>query len=179
MKYPKKYRYWRWKRSMRQWGKVKQQKTSFFPREPKQLLILFPANSVWLDYFNHEFQQIDAYPAATIQLVAMGELPTSFEKQRENLLISPENEWAVNYHWLTAPAFIRQNNWDLQILINPDQNPALSLLSLEVKCNGRITLFPTDFPELYGLHFIAEQTNPQAIMTALSAYLQKINPHVL
>jgi hypothetical protein len=179
MKYPKRYRHWRWKRSMRLLGKSIQPKVVSIPHHIQNVLILFPANSIWLEYFNNEFQYISAYPAAQYQLLAMGELPASLVVKKENLFNSPEQEWAVNYHWHSAPALIRQNQWDLQLLINPEQNPALSLLSLEVNCKGRITLYPTDFPELYSLHFIATQPTPQAIMEALSAYLQKINTHVL
>lgn len=69
-------------------------------------------------------------------------------------------------------------NWskpaDMLLVANPEQLPALDLLAAELPAFFKVSVFATEFGDLYSFVLQSGPANPAERMETLRAYLQKI-----
>jgi len=163
-----------WKLKMRKLLKSAKTPAIDHSFSPKRCIILYPAYLNAWEQLVH--LQTQLWPGTTCDFAYIG-------YQADNT--SPETI-AAPYHCfddkMLGAAYNLSPEWlsqwskatDLLVVINPDQKEALDLLAVQLPAFFKVSVFETEFGELYSFVLASGPENPGLRLQTLQTYLQKI-----
>jgi len=174
MKMPHFLRNWLWEKEMRKLIKAAKTPAIDNSFRPKRCILLYPADDAAWEQLVHK--QTSLWPAVAFDFAYIGynvasasDTPTQppfhrFDDSMLGLAYNLPANWLA--HWSKSA--------DLLLVANPTQLPALDLLAAQLPAFFKVSVFATEFGELYSFVLQSGPDKPEERLQTLHAYLQKI-----
>ncbi len=167
-------RLWLWKKQMNRLRRSYQINGTAKNFAPKRCVLLYPADvAAWSQLVE---QRTQLWPNSPLDFAFIGYTET--DKEPTNVVppyyLMHKNQLGTAYNlpenWFQS--WSRQT--DLLLVANPDAYPALDLLAARFPAFFRVSVYATEFGELYNFVLQSGPDAPESRLGALHVYLQKI-----
>lgn len=174
MKMPRLLRNWLWEKEMRKLVKAAKSPAIDSSFVPKRCILLYPADDV-------AWEQLVLKPRSIWSAVAC-----DFAYIGYTAASTPETRTQPPFHRfddsMLGAGYNLPANWlahwsksaDLLLVANPTQLPALDLLAAQLPAFFKVSVFATEFGELYSFVLQSGPDKPEERIKTLQSYLQKI-----